>query len=523
MPDGNLVEHFTRWVDRTPEAVAVESVDRRFTYRELDEAAAGLAGNLEACGVRPGDHVGICLERSPDAIIAMLAVIRRGAVYVPLDPGYPKARVARMVADSHTGTIISTASLRDRLSLPTERTLLLDQRRAPIRPGTPPTAVPVSGDAPAYAMFTSGSTGTPKAVIIRHRNVLNLVSGADYAPLGVGETVLHLAPTSFDAATFEIWGALLNGARLVVAPPGLLGTDEISALLERFGVTVLWLTAALFHRMADENVAAFASLRCLLAGGDVLSSEHVRRVLAAHPGLRLVNGYGPTETTTFACCHVMTDSDEVEVPIPVGRAIRGVRLHIVDDKGSILPDGSAGELWISGAGVGAGYLGRPDLTAERFVTEPGDGTGVAYRSGDLARRRPDGVVEFLGRIDDQVKIRGFRIEPAEIETCLQRQSGIRRAVVVARMSPSGEKCLVAYLVTAAHHLDERTLRRALAAELPRYMVPAMIVRVPTIPMTANGKTDRRALPEPAWTGKRAIPAQQEGPSPAVQAWTAGGQ
>ncbi|OLE27408.1 MAG: hypothetical protein AUG49_05335 [Catenulispora sp. 13_1_20CM_3_70_7] len=446
MRDLHVLEQFERQLAREPAAIAVQDLNRRLTYRELDDAAGRLAGYLAALGVGPADPVGICLERSIDAIVATVAVVKANAVYVPLDPEYPPARLGH---------------------------ILLDQVRGEVAATPPVTCVERSGDDPLYAMFTSGSTGSPKAVVIRHRSVVNLVRNADYVSLGPSATILHLAPASFDAATFEIWGALLTGGRLAVAPPGLLSTEQIGDLLDRLGVTVLWLTAALFHRMVDENLSALAPLRELLAGGDVLSADHVRRTLLAHPGLRLVNGYGPTETTTFACCHVMTDPAAVETPVPIGRPIPNVFVHVVDRNGAALADGAEGELWISGAGVGAGYLGRPELTAERFVADPGGVPGaIAYRTGDLVRRRPDGVIEFLGRIDEQI--------------------------VVARVAPNGDKRLVAYVVPAGSAVDDRALRRRVAAELPRYMVPAIFVPVRMIPLTPNGKTDRKALPEPAW-------------------------
>ena len=499
MRDLHVLEQFERQLAREPAAIAVQDLNRRLTYRELDDAAGRLAGYLAALGVGPADPVGICLERSIDAIVATVAVVKANAVYVPLDPEYPPARLGHMVTDTGLMVIITTEALHRRLRLSAAQVVLLDQVRGEVAATPPVTCVERSGDDPLYAMFTSGSTGSPKAVVIRHRSVVNLVRNADYVSLGPSATILHLAPASFDAATFEIWGALLTGGRLAVAPPGLLSTEQIGDLLDRLGVTVLWLTAALFHRMVDENLSALAPLRELLAGGDVLSADHVRRTLLAHPGLRLVNGYGPTETTTFACCHVMTDPAAVETPVPIGRPIPNVFVHVVDRNGAALADGAEGELWISGAGVGAGYLGRPELTAERFVADPGGVPGaIAYRTGDLVRRRPDGVIEFLGRIDEQIKIRGYRVEPAEIESFLERQPGIRRAVVVARVAPNGDKRLVAYVVPAGSAVDDRALRRRVAAELPRYMVPAIFVPVRMIPLTPNGKTDRKALPEPAW-------------------------
>src|SRR6185436_5516200 len=288
----------------------------------------------------------------------------------------------------------------------------------------------------AYVMYTSGSTGRPKGVAVVHRAVVRLVCDTGYARFGPGEVWLQLAPPSFDAATLEIWGALLHGGRLVLAPAGAPAPAELGETLARHGVTSLWLTAGLFHQMVEESLAGLLPVRQLLSGGDVLSPGHVRRALSGLPGTRLINGYGPTENTTFTCCHPMEGPDEVESPVPLGRPIANTRVYVLDASLRPVPPGVAGELCAGGDGLARGYRGRPELTAERFVPDPfadrtdrSDGNRL-YRTGDLARYLPDGRLEFLGRLDRQVKIRGFRVEPGEVEAKLLAHPGVEQAAVV---------------------------------------------------------------------------------------------
>jgi amino acid adenylation domain-containing protein len=350
-------------------------------------------------------------------------------------------------------------------------------------------------------MYTSGSTGRPKAVVVEHRNITNLVTEPNFVDLRPDDRILQLAPVAFDAATFEIWGALLNGLTLVLAPPGQVQAEELGDLLRTRGVTVLWLTAALFHRQIDTDPTALAGLRTVLAGGDVLSVPHIRRLREAAPQLRIVNGYGPTETTTFACCHAIPRDEELGATVPIGRPLQNVTVRIVDAAGRPVPHGEAGELWIGGGGVSRGYWRRPELTAEKFVAAQGPEGIRYYRSGDRARQRPDGVIEFLGRLDDQFKLRGFRIEPGEIENVLTEHPQVRTAAVGIRESHLGDRRLVAWVVPSGEALDKRALREHLRERVPEHMIPAGFVSLATLPITANGKTDRKALPEPDWRSK----------------------
>jgi amino acid adenylation domain-containing protein len=420
-----------------------------------------------------------------------------GGAYVPLDPAFPAPRLGLIAADAELALVCTESRFVGRL--PDDvRLLCLDE------PGPEPLAEP-AGRVPcpagptdlAYVAYTSGSTGAPKGVQVTQRAVLRLVRGADYVELGRDQTLLALAPLSFDASTFEIWGALLNGGRLALAPAGSLSPYEIAAAVKRHHVTTLWLTAGLFHRFVELEPEAVGQLRQLVAGGDVLSPAHVRRALSLLPadGV-LVNGYGPTEGTTFSCCHRMRPGDDVPALVPIGRPIANTTVHVLDDHGERLPVGVVGELCIGGDGVARGYLKRPELTAERFVPDPFRGDGARlYRTGDLVRWRRDGMLEFLGRRDDQVKVRGFRIEPGEVEAELAHHPGVREAVVVARGDGADERRLVAYL--AGDGLDRAELRAYLSARVPAHLVPSAWVMLDRLPLTQSGKVDRAALPEPS--------------------------
>jgi amino acid adenylation domain-containing protein len=490
---------FADRVRARPEAVAVEDDRDCLTYAELDRRASALAAAIVRRG-GPGGFVGVLLGRSVQTVVALLAVLKAGAAYVPLDPAYPRARLVDMVEQCRATLVLTTAAVREQVGEIADDVLLVEEDQPDA--ATPARSRHLPSD-PAYVMFTSGTTGRPKAVVVSHHNVVNLATAADYVELGPERTVLHFAPTSFDASTFEIWGALLNGARLVVATADLLDSDRLGDLLTHHRVDTMWLTAALFHRIVDTDLNALRSVTQLLSGGDVLSADHVRRALAAMPGRIVVNGYGPTETTTFACCHRMSAPEEVVQPVPIGRAIPGARLYIMTRDGAPATPGEEGELWIAGAGVSLGYWWDQEEDSRKFVAEPGRPGSRAYRSGDLVRSRGDGVLEFLGRIDDQVKIRGYRIEPAEVEAALVGQPTVCRAAVTAEQFGAGDKRLVAYLVLSdGAELEVPRLRRALSEKLPAHLVPARYVVLDDLPVTRNGKVDRRALPTPAG-GRRA--------------------
>jgi len=500
---------FEEQAARRPEAPAIDSRGGRWTYAELNRAANRIAHALRAAGVRAGARVGVALERSPEAVAAILGILKAGGAYVPLDPEYPDERLAWMRDDAGLAALVADASPSGAgipvISPARDREALARQ---------PDHDPPPAGDAEALAclMYTSGSTGTPKGVAVPHRGIVRLVRGADYADLSERQAILHASSLSFDASTFEIWGALANGGRIVLADPGTPTLAELEETIRRFGVTTAWLTAGLFHLVVDERPELLAPLEQLLAGGDVLSPPHVARVLARFPALKIVNGYGPTEASTFTCCHEISPKDAAG-PIPIGRPIANTKVYVLDRGGRPAPIGVPGELYAGGDGVALGYWERPDLTSERFVPDPFSPEPGArlFRTGDRARWREDGVVEFLGRWDAQVKVRGFRVEPAEVERALEEHPDVREAVVEARRDSRGDRTLVAWVVSAeGRRVSAEEIRRWTLGRLPGHLAPSLFVPVDSLPLTAQGKIDRRALPEPAAGREEAIVSPQDG-------------
>ncbi|HEX8115893.1 MAG TPA: amino acid adenylation domain-containing protein, partial [Pyrinomonadaceae bacterium] len=485
-----------------PEAAALVYEGGEVSYGELDERANRLAHLLRQRGVGPESRVGVLLPRTPDVIVALLAILKAGGAYVPLDPHYPEERLRFMLEDSDVRLLLTEESLLEALPGLGERALCLDREREAVsRCADDNLGRTAEPDNLAYVMYTSGSTGVPKGVCVTHRGVVRLVVDNPYARFGADEVFLHMAPLSFDASTFEIWGALLHGGRLALMPPGVPSTEEVARAVRGYGVTTLWLTAGLFQQMVDERPEGLSAVRQLLAGGDVLSVPHVRKHLEAMPeGHSLINGYGPTESTTFACTYAMRAREEFEHSVPIGRPVARTGAYILDRHMRPVPVGVVGELHLGGEGLARGYLGRPGLSAEKFVPHPLSSEPGArlYRTGDLARYLPSGDIEFRGRTDAQVKLRGFRIEPGEIEAALAAHASVREAAVVVREDGPGEKRLVAYVVTADGGRDgaPSELRSYLKERLPAYMVPSTFVTLEALPLSANGKVERRLLPAP---------------------------
>jgi amino acid adenylation domain-containing protein/non-ribosomal peptide synthase protein (TIGR01720 family) len=499
--DCAIHELFEQQAAASPEATAIAYHEHVLSYAALNARANRLARRLRAAGVDRETLVGLCVERSLDCIVAMLAILKAGGAYVPLDPEYPPARLAFMLEDTGASVLVTQARLRQRLPEYAGQVIEIDaDQDAGGEALAANLGLPCDGARLAYVMYTSGSTGVPKGVCIEHRSVIRLVRSTNYLELGPQEVLLQFAPISFDASTLEIWGALLNGAKLAVHPPGVVSLDELAREIRHHGITVLWLTGALFRQMVDLHLEDLRGVRQLLAGGEALSVPHVLRVLASlAPGARFINGYGPTENTTFTCCHVMDAESRVGATVPIGRPISNTRVYVLDARMRPVPVGVPGELYIAGDGLARAYWNRPELTAERFVQnvleeEPG---ARLYRSGDLVRARPDGSIEYLGRLDQQIKIRGFRVEPGEIESVLARHASVRDAVVVCREDRPGDKRLVAYATPRPGAVPSAAALRAFVAnELPGYMVPAAVVVMDSLPVTSNGKVDRSALPAP---------------------------
>jgi amino acid adenylation domain-containing protein len=492
---------FEQQVARTPDAVAVVFDNQQLTYSELNCRANQLAHHLKSLGVGADVLVGLCVERSPLMIVGMLGILKAGGAYVPLDPEYPQARLSFMLEDAQVRVLLTQHSLLDRLPEHTAQHVCLDTDAHLIEKFTQDNAIAfVQANNLAYVMYTSGSTGQPKGVEVVHRSVNRLLFGVNYVELDATQRFLQLAPISFDASTFEIWGALLHGAKCVLFPGSIPTSQNLGNEIKKHGITVLWLTAALFNSIIDDDEQALSGIKQLLIGGEALSVVHVQKALAALPLTQIINGYGPTESTTFSCCYPIPRQIEATIEsIPIGRAIANTQVYILDSHLQPVPIGVPGELYLGGAGLARGYLNRSQLTQEKFIANPFEETQSSrlYKTGDLGRYLPDGNIEYLGRIDNQVKIRGLRIELGEIETVLSQHGDVQANCVIAREDNTGDKQLVAYIVAqpeATPKISE--LRQFLKAKLPDYMLPQAFVILEALPLTLNGKIDHRALPTP---------------------------
>ncbi|OAR27001.1 non-ribosomal peptide synthetase module [Streptomyces sp. ERV7] len=481
-----LPDLVARHAARTPDALAVVDGDTTLTYGQLDRAGRALAAHLREHQVAPGDRVALLTTRSARTVVAQLALWGAGAVCVPLDPAQPRLRTEGMIADAGVTLTVGDAKLLDAAGL-TGPVLALPE--VPLADG--PSTAGAAPDSPAFIMFTSGSTGRPKGVTLAHRAVAELVTAPEYVTVTARDRVLFHSPMTFDASTFEVWAALANGAAVVVCTVPRPSLEDLARHVERHGVTVAFFTTALFHQLAARRSRVFGQLRSVVVGGEAMAARQARDVLAAFPWLELVNGYGPTETTTFATAHTVTGHD-CDAPPPIGRPIAGATVHVLDADGNPVPDGDRGELWVGGTRLADGYAGRPELTAERFVDHPT--AGRLYRTGDIVSARPDGVLDFHGRNDDQVKVRGFRIEPAEVEHALRRQPDVDDAAVTVDGAGTPEARLVAFVVAAPGPVAAATaLRERLTAVLPAHLVPDAVTLVDHLPLTPSGKVDRRAL------------------------------
>ncbi len=488
LPESSIVELFTEQVRRTPDAAAVGTV----SYAELDALANGLAHRLIDRGVEVERTVGVLVDRSVDLVVAELGVLKAGGAYLPVDVRAPRERMALILAEANVAALITDAdwtatgrSIHSGPIVPVDET-------APASTGPD---VSVHPDNLAYVMYTSGSTGRPKGVAVRHRDVVALATDHGFDGAAHRRTLLH-SPTAFDASTYELWVPLLRGGQVVVAPPGDVDADVLRRMIREHGVTALWLTAGLFRLIAQDDPGALAGAREVWTGGDVVPAPAVRRVLDACPGLTVVDGYGPTETTTFATHHVITDP--VPDLIPIGAPLDNMRAYVLDSRMRPVPNRVAGELYVAGAGLARGYLGRAGLTAQRFLPDPfGPAGDRMYATGDVVRWNDEGDIEFVGRADDQVKIRGFRIEPGEIEAVLAAHQDVAEAVVLPRTDEHGRTRLVAYLVPVAG-LDVSRLRAYAGQVLPDYMVPSAFLVLDRLPLSGNGKLDRNALPKPSF-------------------------
>ena len=509
----SIQQLFERQAIETPDAIALEFTQTgkvsekeqkksAISYQVLNERANQLAHYLLSSGVKPHTPIGFCLDRSMDVFIGILSILKIGGIYVPLNPKDPKERLAFILQDtsilfllSHSDFLPTLPEGITTLCLNLTQDLIAKESKYNLNNQSLP-------NDPVYIMYTSGSTGEPKGVRVTHQNVIRLVKNTNYAQLTKDEVFLQLAPISFDASTLEIWGAFLNGAKLVVMPPEEPSLQELGKVIRQHQISILWLTAGFFHLMVDEHLEGLRPLRQLLIGGDILSPLHIKKVLQQLPHCQVICAYGPTENTTFTTCFAVEKINNVNIPIPIGRPIANTKVYLLNEEQQLVPVGISGELYTAGDGVALGYHNRPKLNKERFLPNP-FGTGSLYRTGDLARWMPNGNIEFLGRIDNQVKLRGFRIELSEIEIVLTNSLWVNESIVMMQKDheQSTHKYLVAYVILKENKASVQTmlsfqhpLHEYLSSKLPDYMIPTFFMVLNTLPLNANGKVDRAALP-----------------------------
>lgn len=489
---------FEEQVEKSPDAIAVVYQQQHLTYRELNNRANQLAHYLKSLGVKPEVRVGICVERSLEMVIGILAILKAGGAYVPLDPAYPNERLAFMLEDVQAPVLLTQTHLQNKLPINNQTVLNLDsdweiiaQQRQDNLPSE------VTPENLAYIIYTSGSTGTPKGTEVPHRSLIGVMFGVDYINLDAEQIWLQHSSISWDAPTQEIWTPLLYGGRCVLYPDRIPTPEGLSQIIQEQRVNLLFMPTALLNLMIDTMPQGLLGIKSLVIGGESVSVAHICRALEILPGTQIINGYGPSECTVMTSYYPIPKQLAKNVySVPIGKPIGDRTVYILDENLHRVPIGVTGELYVGGASVARGYLNQPKLTSEKFIPNPFIEGDTLYKTGDLVRRLPDGNLEFIGRIDTQVKIRGFRIELAEIEAVLFQHSDIKQAVVIAREDEPGNKLLVAYLVATNNSLTTSSLRSFLKAKLPDYMIPAAFVLLEKLPLTPNGKINRRALPAP---------------------------
>ncbi|MCP5052176.1 MAG: amino acid adenylation domain-containing protein, partial [bacterium] len=517
--DKTIHDYFQTQASRVPNRTALTYEREPMTYEELDDESNALAAYLRSIGVETGEPVALMIEDSARGVVALLGILKAGAAYVPVNVAYPVERKKYILKDCNIKRLLINIEDPGEYD-PSITVISMDDDEIYHFPVQATESAAVSGSqgshSLAYIMYTSGSTGTPKGVMVEHRSVLRLVKNNGYFEFNEGDSILLTGALEFDASTFEIWGSLLNGLTLhMVSKATIIHHEKLKQAISLGEVTTMWMTSALFNQVLDADIKLFEGLKHLLVGGDVLSPLHINRLRKRFPGLTVINGYGPTENTTFST--TFTINRDYEQGIPIGKPIGNSTAYILDSHYQPVPIGVSGQLYVGGDGLSRGYLNKPQLTAEKFIDKsftggtggqffksaPLSAGGRLYATGDLARWLEDGNIEFLGRIDHQVKIRGYRIEPGEVENCLMASGSIREAVVTDRVTRDGEKYLCAYVVPGnggVSHFDGQQLRSLLSVRLPDYMVPSYFVPLEKIPLTVNGKVNRGALPEPEISG-----------------------
>ncbi|SKB14961.1 non ribosomal peptide synthetase, involved in aeruginosin biosynthesis [Planktothrix sp. PCC 11201] len=490
---------FEEQVTKNPDAIAIIYEQESLTYQQLNQKANQLAHYLKSLGVETDSLVGICVERSLEMIVGLLGILKAGGAYVPLDPDYPQERLSFMLTDTQVKVLLTKESFIASFPTHQARIVCLDKDWETINQESQDNLNgAVSAENLAYIIYTSGSTGIPKGVVVNHQAVNRLVLNTNYIQLTSDDRIVQASNIAFDAATFEIWGALLNGAKIVILTKSLLlSPQEFALSLKENQISVLFLTTALFNQLASLVPQAFSELRYLLFGGEAVDPKWVQEVLDKGAPEKLLHVYGPTENTTFSSWYLVEDLPAKAITIPIGQPISNTQIYLLDKNLQPVPIGVPGELYLGGAGLARGYLNRLELTQERFIPHPFENqNSKLYKTGDLVRYQNQGQIEFIGRIDDQVKIRGFRIELGEIEAVITDHPQVRKGIVMVREDEGGTKRLSAYIIPETSELTSGELRLFLQDKLPHYMVPAFLIFLEAFPLTTNGKIDRRALPKP---------------------------
>jgi amino acid adenylation domain-containing protein len=513
LKESNIVAQFEMQAQATPNATAVICANETISYEELNERANQLAHYLQKAGVSKETLVPVCMERGTAMLVSILAILKAGGAYVPVDMDYPAARIGYIFADTKAQVILCSAESREKLSTLINDQTLIDvtgEHQAVISAENKSDInISVQPDQLAYIIYTSGSTGTPKGVMVEHGNVISLVKNAGYVTTGADDTLLVTGSPAFDATTFEYWSMLLNGGRLLLAgEQELANNGTLKTMISEYGVSIMWFTSSWFNQLTDDSPEVFEGLTRLLVGGERLSAPHIKKIRSIYPDLQLINGYGPTENTTFSLTWPITQVNE-EGLIPIGSPLNNRTAYVLDAVGGLCPIGIPGEICLGGAGVSRGYLNASELTNEKFVNDIYSTAPNArlYKTGDIGRWLADGTIEYLGRKDDQVQIRGYRIELGEIENVLLQSGLVQQAVVLARADQQGNKRLTAY-VTIAGEYDREALQKHLQTRLPEYMVPRQWVQLKSFPLTSNGKIDKQALPDAELLGQNAYEAPQ---------------
>jgi amino acid adenylation domain-containing protein len=490
----NIQKFFETQAKLNPNSIALSHLESLLSYEELNLRANYLANHLISVGVKAGDIVAINLPRSIETVVSMLAILKSGAAYFPMDSSNPTARNL-LCLDSAKVEVIVTNTLCDEILIKgrklvsSENTSLFNGILADFE------SYQSHPEDKAYVMFTSGSTGNPKGVVVPHRAVVRLVINTNYIDIRPTDAILQFAPSSFDASTLEFWGALLNGAKLVLYSGLVLDPNLFKKEIKENQVSVLWLTAALFHLVAENFLDALNPLRVLLAGGDVLNAKYVKKVLDEIPNITVINGYGPTENTTFTCCHIMTKENPPDANVLIGKAISGTQIHILDENLNQVAQGETGELFTSGLGVALGYLNENEKSKDFFYSEK-IADGLIYRTGDLVQQNGKGELKFIGRKDNQIKLRGYRISLEEIKTHIVELGSVSDALVLRQSFDAGDQLLVAYILLKENcQLDVNAVKKHLENVLPKYMIPDKYIFDKKLPINSNGKLDRKALTE----------------------------